>query len=522
MMSREDQARPNFLIFVTDEHPGAMLGCDGHPVMQTPHIDRIAQEGVRFSRCYTVHPMCMATRATWFTGRTPRGHGVRCNGIALDASIPTITEALRQAGYATHGTGKHHLRNWGHLRDTDPKTLDPVEWCESRSMWMGGRIAAIPTPYYGLEAVDFLGGNGNGIYGNYVPWVEQRDPDFRRTMAPPPHGKEGASGRRVWENQLPAELHYTEWMTERGIEFLRRVSAEGKPFFLWHSFPDPHPPYTAPAPWGGMYDPADVPPPNRRDGELDDLPPHFRFQFENTFLTSGCGGRTNIPEEHVRRMTAMVYGMISQVDHHVGRILDELDRLSLSENTVVAFLSDHGRFLGDHWMDNMPPAHFEEVLRVPGVWRFPRRFKAGLATDALVSHLDFAPTILDLAGLPIPEGPAPPTPECKRQRTPWPGHSLVPLLTGEADSVQDSVVVELDEDYLGLQLRTLITKDHWLTVYGGGREFGELFDLKEDPRQLHNRWNDPGRQALKRELQAELLYRLIETESALPRRLCHA
>ena len=520
-MSTEQRAQPNFLVFVTDEHPGSMLGCDGHPVVQTPNIDRIADEGVRFSRAYTVHPMCMTTRATWFTGRTPRGHGVRCNGIPLDTRIPTITESLRQAGYTTHGIGKHHLRNWNHLRGVDPATLDPAEWCESRVMWGNGRITAIPTPYYGLETVDFLGGNGHGIFGNYVPWVEQRDPDFRETMGPPREDQHH-QWRRGWENQLPAELHYTEWMTEQCVESLRRSRSEQRPFLIWHSFPDPHPPYTAPAPWGSMYDPADVPLPNRREGELDSLPPHFRLLFENRFLTSGCGGNTNIPDEHVRRMTAMVYGMISQVDHHVGRILDELDQLGLSENTVVVFMSDHGRFLGDHWMDNMPPAHFEEVLRVPSLWRLPQHFRPGLASDALVSHLDFAPTILDLAGLPIPEGIAPPKRECERQRPPWPGHSLVPLLTGEADSVQDSVIAELDEDYLGLQLRTLITEDHWLTVYGGGREFGELYDLKEDPRQLNNLWSDDGHRTLKRDLQAELLYRLVETDSVLPRRLCHA
>ncbi len=515
-------ARPNFLIFVTDEQPGNMLGCDGHPILQTPNLDRLAAGGVQFRRCYTVHPMCMPTRATWFTGRTPRGHGVRCNGIPLDRSIPTITEALRAAGYATYGIGKQHLRTWGTLRDTDPATLDPVEWCEARPMWQSGRIGAIPTPYYGLERVDFTGGNGNGIYGDYRPWVLEREPEAYDLLAPPPRREGEPELRRVWANEIPAELHYTNWMTERAIAALRRFKTEGRPFFLWHSYPDPHPPYTAPRPWCDMYDPADVPPPNRREGELDDLPPHYRLQFEQRFLTSGCMGLTDIPEEHIRRMRAMTYGMVSQVDHHVGLILEELDRLGLAENTVVVFMSDHGRCLGDHWMDNMPPAHYNETLRMPSLWRYPGAFPTGIICDALVSHLDFAPTILELAGLPIPEGPAPPTPESERQRPSWPGQSLMPLLTGSTDSVQDSVIAELDEDYLGFQLRTLITRDHWLTVYGGGRDIGELYDLKDDPQQLYNRWDDPDYQGVKRELQAELLYRLIETGSVLPRRLCHA
>jgi arylsulfatase A-like enzyme len=514
--------RPSFLIFITDEQPGDLLGCDGHPVLKTPNLDRLAAEGVRFSRCYTMHPMCMPTRATWFTGRTPRGHDVRCNGIPLSMSVPTITDALRRAGYATYGIGKHHFRNWGTLRGVPPETLDPVEWCESRAMWTSGRIGAIPTPYYGLERVDFTGGNGHGIYGDYNPWVLEREPNTFRIMSPTTTKEPSYHGRQVWPNQLPGELHYTQWMTERAIAALRRFKAEKRPFFLWHSCPDPHPPYTAPRPWCEMYDPANAPPPNRREGELDLLAPHYRLQFEKLFLTSGCHGMTNIPLEHVRRMRAMVYAMVSQVDHHVGLVLAELERLGMAENTVVVFMSDHGRCLGDHWMDNMPPAHYQETLRIPNIWRFPRGIAKGRVCDGVVSALDFAPTIMELAGLPVPEGPVPATPECERQRRPWPGHSLVPMLTGRADTVQDSVIAELDEDYLGFQLRTLIMRDYWLTVYGGDRRIGELYDLRKDPQQLHNLWDDPGARDLKRDLQAELLYRLVETDSVLPRRLCHA
>ncbi|MCK5802691.1 MAG: sulfatase-like hydrolase/transferase, partial [Lentisphaeria bacterium] len=330
-----ERQRPNFLIFVTDEQPGHMLGCDGHPVVQTPNLDRLAEEGVRFSRCYTMHPMCMTTRSTWFTGRTPLGHGVRCNGIPLDPCLPTMPDALRRSGYMTHGIGKHHLTPWGAQRDTDPETLDPLDWPECRQMWNNNRIGAIPTPYYGLETMDFTGGNGNGIYGDYVAWATEREPRWREIMAPPPLQPGETALRRVWRNELPAELHYTQWMTERSVAAMRRSQAQERPFFIWHSFPDPHPPYTAPEPWGSMYDPADVPDPNRREGELDGLAPHMAMQFRERFLTSGCMGLTDIPDEHNRRMAAMTYGMVSQIDHQIGQVLAELDRLGMRENTVV-------------------------------------------------------------------------------------------------------------------------------------------------------------------------------------------
>jgi len=514
--------RPNFLIFVTDEQPGQQLGCDGHPVLQTPHLDQLAADGVRLSRCYTVHPMCMTTRATWFSGRTPRGHGVRCNGMVMDPALPTMTDALRQAGYATHGVGKHHLHCWGTLKGAEAGSLAALDWPEARVMWHSGRVTALPTPYYGLSVAEPIIGNGNGAVGPWTRWLAAQDPDAKALMEPPPPADREYTLRRVWANQLPAELHYDQWMTERTVTALREYAATSQPFFLWHSFPDPHPPYTAPEPWGSMYDPADCPPPNRRDGELDDLAPHFRLQFEQRLLTSGCLGATNIPDDHLMRMRAMTYGMVSHIDHHVGQVLAELDRLGLADHTVVVFMSDHGRCLGDHWMDNMPPAHFDEVLRVPSIWRCPGRFPAGRMSEGLVSHLDFAPTILSLAGVPIPEGPVPPTIECAQQRQPWPGQDLTSLLAGEVEAVQDSVIAELDEDYLGLQLRTLISADHWLTIYGGDREHGELFDLREDPQQLHNRFHDPGYAAVRTELIQELMYRLVETDSVLPRRLCHA
>jgi len=188
---------------------------------------------------------------------------------------------------------------------------------------------------------------------------------------------------------------------------------------------------------------------------------------------------------------------------------------------VIAFVCDHGDMMGDHWMLNKGPFGFEGLLRVPMIWSWPGRFQQGATTQALVSLLDLVPTVLDLAGVEALQGPAPPEPEAPQHCPALPGKSLVPLLRGEAAGVQDSVVIENDEDYLGLRLRTLVTDRHKITVYAGG-DFGELFDLVEDPHEVHNLWDDPAGQSLKADLQARLLGRLIETDSALPRRLTHA
>jgi arylsulfatase A-like enzyme len=277
-----------------------------------------------------------------------------------------------------------------------------------------------------------------------------------------------------------------------------------------------------------MYDRRRVSPPKRRAGELDDLPPHFRAAYDGGLFHSGLHGSAQIPDEHLREITAVTYGMISFVDQQVGRILAALDRLGLSDDTIVLFTSDHGELLGDHWLTHKGPFHVDGLLNVPALWRYPRRFPAGRTSDALASHLDVAPTLLDLAGVPVPEtGPLWPPSEvvAPRALAPWPGRSLVPVLAGERERVQDCVLVENDEDWIGLRLRTLIAEAHQLTVYvgdDGEQPYGELFDRRDDPCQLHNRWSEPGVEALKDRLRGRLMAEVVRTDSRLPRRLTDA
>ena len=515
--------KPNFVFFVADQWRYDWLGCAGHPALRTLNLDRLAAEGVRLDRCYSVHPLCMATRATWFTGLTPRGHGTRCNGVPTDPRLPTMPGALADAGYRTHGVGKMHLNPYFPHPALDPDTLDAREWPEAMPLWMSGRLDRLPVPYYGLQTVDFKGGNGHRGYGDYWKWLLQREPKARELLAPPP-GVEMDFERRVevaWPSRLPQELQSSAWAAECAEGFLGEASADEQPFFLWLSIPDPHPPYSASKPWCDMYEPGGMPMPVRREGELDDLPPHYKRLYEKGLKTAGRIAPTNVSDEVHRRVAAMACGMASAFDDMVGRVMRSLEDNGLLENTIVCFMSDHGQMMGDHWMYSMPPCHMDGTLRVPSLWRFPQRFLQGEVSSSLVSHLDFAPTVLDLAGVPIPEGRTPPEPEAPQQRPPWPGRSMVPLLTGAADAIRDRVIAENDEDYLGLRMRTLITRRYALTCYIG-ETYGELYDLQEDPKQLYNLWDDFGCRQTRLELQAHMMERFAETDNTLPRRMGHA
>ena len=526
--------RPNVLIIMTDQHRGDCLTgawpewrpgtCD----LATPHLDRLAAGGVRCARAYVNNPLCMPSRATLLTGLTPRGHGVRTNGIDLDPTLPTVSGALAAAGYRTYYAGKLHARISETPKGLDPRTLEPADYPESGWMWQTGRIDTLPVPYYGFQQVDFAGG---GRTGDYLNWLNREHPNEAALLLQA-HGERARTGApNTWRMRLPAELHYNTWIADQAIAFLREAGTparRGEPFLAWVSFPDPHHPFATPDPWYSMYDRERIPPPVRREGELADLPPHFRAAYDGDLRHAGFHGSLKVTDDQLREMTAVTYGMVSFVDEQVGRILAALDQLGLTDETLVVFTADHGELLGDHWLTHKGPFHVEGLLNVPSIWRFPGRFPAGTVVDTPVSHLDVAPTLLHATGVPIPE---------RRERAPasevvtpdamgpWPGRSLVPLLSGESRPADGCVVVENDEDWLGLRLRTLITRRHQLTIYvgdDGEQSYGELFDREADPGQLRNLWDEPGAQPLKDELRGQLLAELVRTDSRLPRRVANA
>jgi arylsulfatase A-like enzyme len=360
--------RPNVLCFVTDQHRADHLSCYGNTILRTPNIDRIAQSGVRFERAYVNNPLCMPGRSTWFTGLTPRGHGVRTNGIPLRQDLPTVPGALTEAGYRTHSVGKLHLSNFNSPNGIDPKTIDPQRFAESRPLWESGRVQGLPQPYYGIQTVEFVGGHGSGVFGDYLNWLRREHPDAVRLLSPEAGMPSPTGAEQSWTMALPQELHFNRWVADRSIAFLERQADAQEPFFLWCSFPDPHHPFCPPEPWASMYDPASIPLPARRAGELDDLAPFYREIYESAMQLSGRREPTRVGDEQIREIIARTYGMISFIDQEVGRVLDRLESLGLRENTIVIFMADHGDMMGDHWLINKGPFHFEGLLRVPFIW----------------------------------------------------------------------------------------------------------------------------------------------------------
>ncbi|MCP4141751.1 MAG: sulfatase-like hydrolase/transferase [Chloroflexi bacterium] len=454
------------------------------------------------------------------------------NGIPLDPNIPTFTEALRRVGYHTYCAGKIHLHNSAPPKGVPLNEVNPSEYPECRPLWLNGTITDLPTPFYGLESVDYANGHGHNSYGHYLQWLEQEHPEsaklfHEQTVLESSSPASELFNRSSYKWALPAEFHPVTWIADRSIEFLNTAGSaqqtgESRPFMLMCSIQEPHPPFAPPAPYCYSYDPKDVPPPLGHAGEYDDLPPHFHQMYDTPIRTSGNHSQpmsTTTP--YYAECAAHYFGLIEMLDDQVGRVMGALRANGLEENTVVIFMSDHGEALGDHGMWGKGPYHLDSVIRVPFLISWPGKVPSDSLHEGVVSLLDFAPTLLDIADVPIPEGPIPANPEALDAPSAWPGRSLVPVLTGENTATNTSALVEMDEDYLGFKMRTLVTKRYRLTTYSG-QEYGELFDLQEDPHEEHNLWDDPANRSLRDELHLQLMHKIVETDISLPRQLSRA
>jgi arylsulfatase A-like enzyme len=277
---------------------------------------------------------------------------------------------------------------------------------------------------------------------------------------------------QTWKNAVAEEDHPTTWVADRAIDWLSQVDG---PFFAWVSFTDPHHPMDPPHPWADMYAATDV---------VEVLPDIHPDEFEtkpwiHKAWTTGARGRelewanpggATLSREELATMVAGYYGMVSQLDHNIGRVLDALAASGLDEDTLVIATTDHGELLGDHQMIFKGPLHYEGLLRVPLIVRGPG-FDGGRVVTDPVGTIDLAPTALMAAGVEVPssiEGR--------------------PLLDGP----REHVLTENDHQMLfRLPLRTLTTTRYKVTRYEEQEGVGELYDLQEDPGEIVNRWDDP-------------------------------
>ncbi|WDR03978.1 sulfatase-like hydrolase/transferase [Devosia algicola] len=270
-------------------------------------------------------------------------------------------------------------------------------------------------------------------------------------------------------------------------------------------------PYTVSEPWASMYDPGDMSVGAVVPGEHERNPPHFgKTQEEDPdfgdwhkpHAAHGCSSHL-YPEAELKKDKTTYYGMISFIDQEVGKLLDKLDALGITENTLVIFTTDHGHFLGQHGLIAKGPFHYEDMLRIPFLVRQPGTVPAGRVSDALVSLVDLAPTMLDAAGLKVPGE--------------MQGVSQMAYWAGGTEPVRDFVICENRHNPEMPHVQTYVDQRYKISVYRHG-EFGELFDLETDPREIRNLWDDPASAALKQDMLLAMVQGVMRSEpTRMPR-----
>ncbi|MEL6689726.1 MAG: sulfatase-like hydrolase/transferase, partial [Pseudomonadota bacterium] len=442
----------------------------------TPNFDRVAVKGVRFTRAYTQSPICGSARMSFYTGRYVHSHGAARNGFPIRVGEITLGDHLRKLGYGCHLIGKTHMRvdAEGMQRlGLQPDSIIGARqaecgfdaWVRDDGLWAEGKDGAydkLPSPYNA-----YLKDKG---YPGENPWHDHANSGL--------DGEGIASGWFMKNADKPANIREedseTPWLTGEAIKFIEQT--EG-PWLAHLSYIKPHWPYIVPAPYHDMFGPADVPPANRSQAERDEAHPVLKSFMDNKIAAA-------FQRDDVRAKVIPAYmGLIKQCDDQLGRLLDHLEETGRDKDTMIVLTSDHGDYLGDHWIGEKDLFH-DASARIPMIIYDPRPeadVTRGTTCDALVEGIDLAATFVEAAGGEVPANIIE-------------GRSLLPWLRGESPEWRDFVISETDysvtpmAEKLGLaddEARLFMIFDgRWKMVHADGGFRPMLYDLETDPEEL--------------------------------------
>lgn len=478
-------------MITTDQQRFDSVRANGSAFMHTPHMDRLAAEGARFHRAYCPTPVCTPSRVSLMRGQHLSRHGSYNVGTMTDDYAAWLSTQLRTNGYRTHHIGKAHWHPWS---AESPETA---------------AVDALGTPFRdfcGFEtALLSIGHNTYGVTSHYAHWVKNKGFNkealqFKRLFA------EDANDTGDWS--MPVALHQGQWIAETAVAFLEAQRGE-RPFFLNLGFQDPHHPHALPTDFRRRIDPDRIPLP-RRGGDVEagyaEHIPLFHdgriadSRFTGCYMIAGNGAtawKSYFQDEEKTRLTrAYYYSMVQLIDEQLGSIMAALDRLKLSEKTIVVFTSDHGEMLGDHGIGQKGPLVYEGVTRIPLLMRYPAGF-APCEVQECVSLVDLTPTILDFAGI---------DDRIKRD-----GISLKDRLCFGTALTRNGVRLEYKEESDRIRYKCWVTEEWKLAIYLG-EQFGELYHLREDPEETRNLFHEKGFEEVKARLLTELLNDMERSE----------
>jgi len=415
--------RPNIIFIMSDDHASHAISAYCSKINKTPHIDRLAKEGMRFDNCFCTNSICAPSRAVILTGKYSHLNGVINNGVKFDGSQQTLPKLLQQAGYHTAIIGKWHLHS-------------------------------SPTGFHYSNILP-----GQGVYHNPVMI-------------------ENGTSRKV-------KGYVTDLITDAAISWLKKEESSDKPFFLMLHHKAPHANWEPDEKHMAMYSEEDIPLPDTfnddyktRTSQIKNSKLHVGpYQWNLHFKRFGKLPE-GMTEQETREWVYQKYmknylRCIASVDDNVGRVLDYLDVADLAKNTIVVYTSDQGFFLGDHGLYDKR-FMYEDSIRMPLLVRYPEGIQAGSTSDALVSNLDFAPTFMDYANAPVSE-------DLQGESFKSVAHGSTPK------DWRTAIYYRFYEKGYGIGPHEGIrTKHYKLIHFLYGDKGWELYDLKKDPNEINN------------------------------------
>lgn len=433
--------RPNILWYCTDQQRFDTIGTLGNTHVQTPTLDALVKSGTAFTHAYCQSPICTPSRSSFMTGMYPsRVHNCRNGNESFVGHPPLISKLIADSGYDCGMVGKFHLQSSG--KRTEPRLDDGYRYWKfshaPRDDWREGH--------------------------DYADWVREQGSDLGELL-------EG-------DEIVPSEFHQTTWTSDRAIEFISEN--RDKPWFLTLNPYDPHPPFIPPKEYADRFDAETMPGPYFRDSDLIQQKKLIDLDFQT---------EAQRPEEFDgRKQQALYYAMVSQIDDQLARILKHLDETGQRQDTIIIFTSDHGESLGDHGLQFKGCRFYEGLVRVPLIFSWPGHIQPDLRSSALVELIDMSATLLDCAGVELPEQ--------------MQGKSLLPILKGAAppqehrDFVRSEYFDAIDSSFCpgegDQSIATMYRDKRFKLVVYHGHDLGELYDLQNDPWEFNNLWGDPG------------------------------
>lgn len=470
----------NILFIMYDQLRFDYLSCAGHPHLHTPNFDRVAQMGVRFTNAFVQSPVCGGSRMCFYTGRYASSHGAHWNGFPLRVGEMTMGDHLRNAGMDAWLIGKTHMKadSEGMARlGLSPDSVIGARqaecgfdtWIRDDGLWGLG-----PDGWYDEKRSpynEYLKSKG---YDSENPWA-----DFANAGV---DGDKVASGWIFRNADKPANIKETDsetpWLTRKTIEFMEAMQGK-EPWCAHVSYIKPHWPYIVPAPYHDMFGPNHVPAATRDEVELENPHPVFGAYQQNKIAQA-------FQKEDVRQKVIPAYmGLIKQCDDQLGNILDYLEETGKIKDTMIVLTSDHGDYLGDHWLGEKDLFH-DPSVKIPMIIYDPRSAcdaTRGTTCDALVESIDLTATFIEAAGGKVPDHIVE-------------GLSLLPWLQGEAPSWRNYAISEYDYSVtpqavkLGVEPRDarlfMVYDGRYKMMHAEGGFRPMLFDLENDPQEFHD------------------------------------